>query len=344
MLSRHRIADRVLSATPGRVLVIAGLDVGALRAVLDDADPPADGRIAVFPREPDRLRADAVVAGVLDDLAEVALRLWPSWKGTGLEQRDGAAAPEASATWERRAARRAAAGRLPRVRGAAAEIELANLSRAIAPRGLILVMPLGPTTAPEAATPIIHAAEWCARHGAAVVLVADRLPPERPPFDRVLFGAEEVAPATGVGPATGVPGRGTALSAAASVGLVPVAGRPHPLSTVEQAVAGALARDTELGALFEWNRRVDTGRAGLTPRVDLLWREGRVVVELDGYPDHTTYEAFVRDRQRDHALLVSGYLVLRIANAEVETDLAAALEKIRDVVELRRDSHRGADR
>jgi very-short-patch-repair endonuclease len=50
--------------------------------------------------------------------------------------------------------------------------------------------------------------------------------------------------------------------------------------------------------------------AGL--EVDLLWREQRLVVEVDGYAFHGSRAAFERDRRRDARLLAAGYRVLRI--------------------------------
>jgi hypothetical protein len=45
--------------------------------------------------------------------------------------------------------------------------------------------------------------------------------------------------------------------------------------------AKALSADAELGPLFGFNQFVDTVR-GSRPKVDLVWTEGRLVVELDG--------------------------------------------------------------
>jgi very-short-patch-repair endonuclease len=75
-----------------------------------------------------------------------------------------------------------------------------------------------------------------------------------------------------------------------------------------------------------------------------LWPEGAVVVELDGYPDHSARDAFERDRHRDYELLMSGYQVLRITNDEVTRDLEAAVGKIRDVVNWRKQMLKGQKR
>jgi very-short-patch-repair endonuclease len=42
------------------------------------------------------------------------------------------------------------------------------------------------------------------------------------------------------------------------------------------------------------------------------------------------------DRHRDYELTLSGYTVLRLANDEIAQDIEKSLEKIRDLVHLRR--------
>ncbi len=101
-------------------------------------------------------------------------------------------------------------------------------------------------------------------------------------------------------------------------------------------MADALARDAELHPLFVCNAFVETTR-GSRPKVDLLWREGRLVVELDGYADHGRLGAFLADRHRDYELILSGYTVLRLANEELAQDLEKAVEKIRDLVRMRQE-------
>lgn len=47
--------------------------------------------------------------------------------------------------------------------------------------------------------------------------------------------------------------------------------------------------------------------------VDCLWREARLVVEVDGYAFHSSHHAFVRDRRRDSVIIASGMRVLRLS-------------------------------
>ena len=46
--------------------------------------------------------------------------------------------------------------------------------------------------------------------------------------------------------------------------------------------------------------------------VDMLWREERLIVEIDGFAFHSSRAAFERDRIRDAELQALGYRVLRI--------------------------------
>jgi len=111
----------------------------------------------------------------------------------------------------------------------------------------------------------------------------------------------------------------------------PILGRPHPASPGEQLLAAWLARDGALAALFEFNQRVETSR-GESYVVDLLWREGKLTVEVDGYSWHSSPHAFAADRHRDYRLLCDGYRTLRLPHDEVMDDPVLQVEKIRDVV------------
>jgi very-short-patch-repair endonuclease len=72
--------------------------------------------------------------------------------------------------------------------------------------------------------------------------------------------------------------------------------------------------------------------------VDLVWTDGRVVVEIDGYSFHADELTFARDRHRDYELTLSDYVVLRIPHNEVMEDVSRAVTKVRNLVKFRRDS------
>lgn len=114
----------------------------------------------------------------------------------------------------------------------------------------------------------------------------------------------------------------------------PIIGRPHPGSPGEQLLATFLSRDAELGPLFRFNERVVTTFGNRT-LVDLVWPEGRIAVEIDGYGYHSTPAAFNADRYRDYELTLSGFLVLRLPHDFVVQDVALAAERVREFVRFR---------
>jgi very-short-patch-repair endonuclease len=214
------------------------------------------------------------------------------------------------------------------VKGTALAVEIEQLCLAINRAGLVLIVDTQSTPAPAAA--LIHCLEWISRNArATVVALFPKLPDSTPPFDRILHGAV-CMPAE----PNSISAAGSEVGNAAEVPwLVPVRGIPHPLSETEQRLAKALARDPELAPLFAFNQVIETVR-GNRPKVDLVWTAGCLVVELDGYADHGTRAAFMRDRHRDYELTLSGYTVIRLANDEITQDIEKAIEKIRDLVQL----------
>jgi very-short-patch-repair endonuclease len=109
-------------------------------------------------------------------------------------------------------------------------------------------------------------------------------------------------------------------------------------SEAERLLYQAMSRDGDLRGLFEPNVRVIT-RFQTAPCVDFLWREGKIVVEVDSYFTHGGKNEFASDRQRDYETLVSGYLTVRLLYEEVLRDCQLALNKVRRVVALRTEQH-----
>jgi very-short-patch-repair endonuclease len=62
--------------------------------------------------------------------------------------------------------------------------------------------------------------------------------------------------------------------------------------------------------------------------VDFLWREQRLIVEVDGYAAHSGRQAFTDDRVRDARLAVCGFDVQRFDEWQVGNDGAAVAETV----------------
>ena len=91
---------------------------------------------------------------------------------------------------------------------------------------------------------------------------------------------------------------------AARLARIAVGAQAPTRSVFEDAFLAFLARN-QLPAP-EVNRRI----AG--HEVDIVWRERRLVVELDGWRSHDTLDRFERDRARDADVVEAGYRVVRI--------------------------------
>jgi Protein of unknown function (DUF559) len=75
---------------------------------------------------------------------------------------------------------------------------------------------------------------------------------------------------------------------------------------------------------------VNVVAAGFT--VDCLWAAQRLVVELDSREFHGTRAAFERDRERDAALQVAGYRVIRITWARLKREPEAVAEQLKTLL------------
>jgi len=114
------------------------------------------------------------------------------------------------------------------------------------------------------------------------------------------------------------------------ISISSVVGQPHPGSDAERIMYELICSDPELGALFSFNQHIKT-RYNTSPRVDLLWRPGRLVIEIDGQ-EHTGLLTFIRDRRRDFELFMSGYRVIRFTRFKVLESPDHVLNDIRDAV------------
>jgi very-short-patch-repair endonuclease len=192
-------------------------------------------------------------------------------------------------------------------------------------RGVVLLIEADEGLSDDAERRAAMACEWLAGHGFGVWLSDGALPAA----DR--FSTWSVTVPAFVEQLAPTRGRPTpALEYPA------VAGRPHPASTAEQTLERWLARcDWALGRV--WNQ-VHASHS-LTPpiRVDLMWVDDRVVVEIDG-PDHRGVLKYADDRRRDNGLVLDGFAVLRFTNDEIADDpqrVVGTIERL--LVKLRAD-------
>jgi very-short-patch-repair endonuclease len=66
--------------------------------------------------------------------------------------------------------------------------------------------------------------------------------------------------------------------------------------------------------------------------VDFLWRDRRLIVELDGWDSHRIRSAFEEDRRRDAHLKLLGFDVIRFTWRQVVHDGRAVAETVRTVL------------
>ncbi|TVP70764.1 MAG: DUF559 domain-containing protein [Leptolyngbya sp. LCM1.Bin17] len=335
---------------------IANLAPGQVQTFLWEGDPDSwvdialddevsQGPRVVFHRWDSLPDSSDIITSVLQALARVVAGLWPNWYGqASLFTADPTAEadllnryrcldwqrqnPEISLPWLRAAVRAQQQGHVPVLTAFPHSLQLAQLALAIEPNGIGLVLWLTDSQPPQhRLLALAQAVNWIATHTQARIALA--LPQSLAgdsALDAVLYGAKPLA-----GPATPTP----PVEDEAKHVVFPIRGRPHPFSPGEAKLAQWLAQDAELGPLFRFNQMVKTIRQQ-TYLVDLLWAEGRVIVEVDGYRHHGNRFGFAQDRHRDYELLISDYVVLRLPHDAVISDVEVAVEKIRDVVRFRR--------
>lgn len=289
---------------------------------------------------------------LLHSLADAALLLWPDWYDGSLANDGEVGAAEQfnaerlalerlsrthnafNLAWAKAAMRECRRGGAPSLSQFSTAFQVRQLALALASEEILLGVCLTERSPSSGRLlGLARALEWLAREADAPVVAV--LPTElehRNELDGVNSNAVCLEPqdATGqddaVGPVEANPERTHVVS--------PILGRPHPASPGEQLLAARLERDSELAGLFGFNQRV-TCFSGNGYLVDLLWRAGRVVVEVDGYGCHSSRSSFNGDRHRDSELTLSGYIALRLPHAFVVQDPELATERIREFVHFR---------
>jgi hypothetical protein len=68
--------------------------------------------------------------------------------------------------------------------------------------------------------------------------------------------------------------------------------------------------------------------------VDFVWRQQRLVAELDGYAFHATKGAFETDRERDADLLNVGFSTIRITYTRLKQQEAKEAKRLKEILAL----------
>jgi hypothetical protein len=87
---------------------------------------------------------------------------------------------------------------------------------------------------------------------------------------------------------------------------------------------------------FELNGTLDVRFGARRLEADFLFRQERVVLEVDGYRHFGEAGAYRRDRSKDLVLQRHGYLIMRILAEDVVTEIAALLDRLAQVLDERR--------
>jgi very-short-patch-repair endonuclease len=315
MLAQHKKdIDAFLASIPSRsVRTLLATDVRSATALIFEspcAARPARMIVSSFPRT---LALDETIDSTVRAMAE-------------LIRGDGALkdCPNIHERWAQMARKKLGRGELPLSTMLARETQAEQLALALG-RELLLVLSIEEEAAEGSHIySFARAAEWLAeKTGARTAVVVPSSFAERTELDPIFYGAARLQHAL--------------LSAEQPAPIFRAhaqIGRPHPFSEAEQKLAKAIALDRELLAKLELNQSVET-RRHTRYLVDVLWREGRLIIEVDGWETHGNRATFETDRHRDYELSLSNYLVLRITNEEIMEDVQLALEKIRDAVRFR---------
>lgn len=292
---------------------------------------PADAPVVIRYELSEVMSAQDVVNDILDDLQSVAMRFFPAWlpdgdvltTTTNLDRHVArmlagrlAAQSDHFGPFLADLAEAALVERAPSARFSSA-VRARGLSRilkSVYQRGEVVLLLERAVDLDEAGQGMAATAlSWLADHAIGIWLTGDVLPAiDRFPTTRLWVAA----PPTQVS----IPRPKLVLPKPPGI----------PASEIERRLAHALSR-AEWAVGHEWNKRWSASPLAPDFFVDLMWHAERCVVELDG-PDHRGPHKYAADRQRDNALHLQGFRVLRFTNEQVVSDLALVLRVIKTML------------
>ena len=306
-------------------------------------------------------RIDLAIREIARQLADVAWAAAPNWLSvdageTAVAEQAGSTIAAIDARWRRGVRQSLDAGQPPLPNGFPVGESLRRLATTIstAPLTCLFVVAGTANDRPAHLDGLGRCGQWVARQtGGRIALVLSASLRDVPALESVDFAAFSLDPSVNAAQAPAVPpspslrpvstginafratDRGNTAGGAErqhtgqeqKLRLWPLLGQPHPFSPGEQFLAEAISSHRQLAGRFIFNEVVETAD-GKRYIVDLLDRELKLVVEVDGYQHHSSHAAFAADRDRDFRLHVNGYVVLRLTHHEVVRDIRGAMEKI----------------
>jgi very-short-patch-repair endonuclease len=96
----------------------------------------------------------------------------------------------------------------------------------------------------------------------------------------------------------------------------------------ERVLFRSLEADHRTAGRFQPSARLEVDFGGRPAEVDLVCRQPRLAVEIDGYRHLSDAEAYRRDRHKDLVLQVDGWVVVRVLAADAASDPAGVVDTI----------------
>jgi very-short-patch-repair endonuclease len=109
----------------------------------------------------------------------------------------------------------------------------------------------------------------------------------------------------------------------------------HARSAAEAALFEALEATAATAGRFELNGSLSVRFGGAAAEVDLLSRQDRIAIEIDGIHHFQDAERFRRDRRKDLLLQMQGLLVLRVLAEDVARDARDAVKAVCEALAYR---------
>lgn len=111
-------------------------------------------------------------------------------------------------------------------------------------------------------------------------------------------------------------------------------------SVAEAALFEAFEATPATAGRFELNEYLSVYFGPGAAEVDLLSREDRIAVEVDGYYHFTDVDAYRRDREKDLLLQLQGFVVIRVLAQDVVKDARSAVNAVSRVLAARAGGRR----